>query len=355
MRGDRLPVGDLRDVVDDRHHPEERQAGGVEQRAPARRRQRRQERREAEHQRGQPDDPRAAEPLGQRPATRPPTIPPTAARVSTRPTPLGVRCSVRTMKGISTASSMELNRLLVPVQATTLRRIGCLTTKCRPSLTSSRIRAFPVAGMRRRLGRPDQQQRQRGQAVARGVGDQRPRRAERADQHAAERGPGELREGLRGPELAVAVDQLAPAPAAPGGSSGRRRRRTRSARRPAARRSADAGRSGAGRAAWPAAPRPSAAAGRGRTTSSAGAWPPGPRSTPAGSATSRNGSVLIAVSRPTWKVLTSSSTTAASGSASRVIALPISLTDCPPHRSRKSRCRHRERRGAEPVRMSVTP
>src|SRR5262245_35593950 len=62
---------------------------------------------------------------------------------------------------------------------------------------------------------------------------------------------------------------------------------------------------------------------------------------PAGSATSKNDAVPAAVSNPTWNVDARNSTTAASGSATAVTAEPISLTDCPPHSSMKSRCRQR--------------
>jgi hypothetical protein len=67
---------------------------------------------------------------------------------------------------------------------------------------------------------------------------------------------------------------------------------------------------------------------------------------PAGSAMSAKARVDAEVSRPTWNVEARSTTTAVSGSASRVIAAPISLTACPLHSSMKSRCRHSDRRGA---------
>jgi hypothetical protein len=53
----------------------------------------------------------------------------------------------------------------------------------------------------------------------------------------------------------------------------------------------------------------------------------GRRSTtaPAGRAISANAAVEAALSRPTWNVVARSTTTAVSGSASRVIADPISL------------------------------
>jgi hypothetical protein len=74
----------------------------------------------------------------------------------------------------------------------------------------------------------------------------------------------------------------------------------------------------------------------------------GRRSTmaPAGSAISAKARVDAEVSRPTWNVDARSTTTAVSGSASRVTAEPISLTVCPLHSSMKSRCRQSGRGGA---------
>jgi len=64
-------------------------------------------------------------------------------------------------------------------------------------------------------------------------------------------------------------------------------------------------------------------------------------SAPAGRAMSANARVDAEVGRPTWNVEARSTTTAVSGSASRVTEEPISLTDWPLHSSRKFRCRHR--------------
>jgi hypothetical protein len=67
---------------------------------------------------------------------------------------------------------------------------------------------------------------------------------------------------------------------------------------------------------------------------------------PAGSAISAKARVDAEVRRPTWNVDARSTTTAVSGSASRVTAEPISLTVCPLHKSMKSRCRQSDRGGA---------
>src|SRR5512139_3691201 len=75
--------------------------------------------------------------------------------------------------------------------------------------------------------------------------------------------------------------------------------------------------------------------------------------TPAGSEISRKGSVDIAPRTPTCNVEAFNTRTAIIGSASWVTALPSSLTDCPPHRSMKSRSRHNEARGACFIRVSL--
>ena len=73
-----------------------------------------------------------------RPARIPPAMPPIALIANSTPVKAGWTCSTRIRKTIPMAMHMPLNRFAVPVQATILRRIGCLTTNFRPSAISAR-------------------------------------------------------------------------------------------------------------------------------------------------------------------------------------------------------------------------
>ena len=74
---------------------------------------------------------------------------------------------------------------------------------------------------------------------------------------------------------------------------------------------------------------------------------------PAGSPTSKKAAVLDEVKRPTSNVVACSVITATRGIARRLTWLPSSLTDCPAHSSRKSRCQIRLPRAFERSRREV--